>query len=53
MLLMKYESIKLVIFKIEESMEESKKPKNRWRNRRNLMITDDEEEKRPAMKQEH
>ena len=43
MLLMKYESIKLVTLE----------PKNRWRNGRNLVITDDEEEERPAMKQEH
>ena len=41
---MKHESIKLVTFITEESMEESKK---------NLVITGDEEEERPAMKQEH
>ena len=35
---------KVVTFRTEESMEESKK---------NLMITGDEEEDRPAMKQEH
>ena len=44
MLLMKYESIKLVTFITEESMEESKK---------NLVIIGDEEEERPAMKQEN
>ena len=41
---MKYESIKLVTFITEESMEESKK---------NLVIIGDEEEERPAMKQEN
>ena len=40
---MKHESIKLVTFRTEESTEE-------WRN---LVITGDEEEERPAMKQEH
>ena len=44
MLLMKHESIKLVTFRTEESMEESKK---------NLVIIGDEEEERPAMKQEN